>query len=133
MEECMFVGLHRYLEQKNDDYEPMYPPGFEPPADPTCNSENKDASPYEFEVIQEASPSNFGVPIQGAENVEEEALNEDDLVETQVSWGLGKELGLKVGNEKAMIHALSKVREMQDFVLPRKRGRPRKKKGTDKA
>ena len=53
---------------------------------------------------------------------------EDDLVETQITWDVGKLLGLHVNNEKAMLAALAKVDDCQDFVLPRRRGRPRKKK-----
>ena len=73
------------------------------------------------EKVPQTPLIDFSVSIQGAENEEEEALNEDDLVEAQVTWGLGKELELKVGDEKTIIAALSKVREVQDFVLPRKR------------
>ena len=36
-------------------------------------------------------------------------------------------LGLKASNEKAVRAAISKVHEVQDFVILRKRGRPRKK------
>ena len=53
---------------------------------------------------------------------------EEDLVEARISWDVGKFLGLKVKNDKAMIDALAKVKECQDFVMPRKRGRPRKNK-----
>ena len=53
---------------------------------------------------------------------------EEDLVEAQITWDLGKTLGLQVENEKAVVTALAKIRDCQDFVLPRKRGRPRKKK-----
>ena len=73
------------------------------------------------EKVPQTPLIDFSVSIQGAENEEEEALNEHDLVEAQVTWGLGKELELKVGDEKTIIAALSKVREVQDFVLPRKR------------
>ena len=54
--------------------------------------------------------------------------NEKDLVEAQVSWDLGKDLGLQVSDEKAMVAALSEIPEVQDFVLLRRRGRPKKKK-----
>ena len=33
---------------------------------------------------------------------------------------------LKVSHEKAMVVALARVHECQDFVLPRRRGHPRK-------
>ena len=56
-------------------------------------------------------------------------LFEEDLVEAQNSWIVGKALGFKVSNEKAMIDALSKVKECQDFSLPRRRGYPRKNRG----
>ena len=59
---------------------------------------------------------------------EDVILDEEDLVEARVSWDVGKVLGLKVSNDKAMIDTLAKVKECQDFVLPRKRGRPRKNK-----
>ena len=51
---------------------------------------------------------------------------EEDLVEARISWDIGKSLGCKVSNEKAMICALAKVLDIQ--VLPRKRGRSRKNK-----
>ena len=51
---------------------------------------------------------------------------EEDLVEAQITWDLGKIMGLQESNENTMIDALSKVQEVQDFVLPRRRGRPRK-------
>ena len=59
---------------------------------------------------------------------EDVILDEEDLVEAWVSWKVGKVLELKISNDKAMIDALAKVKECQDFVLPRKRGRPRKNK-----
>ena len=57
---------------------------------------------------------------------------EDELVEAKVTWDIGKMLGCQVNNEEAMIKALAKVHDCQDFVLPRKRGRPRKNKGKSK-
>ena len=45
--------------------------------------------------------------------------SEEDLVETRITWDLGKALGFKVCNKKDMISALSKVSECQDFVLPK--------------
>ena len=54
---------------------------------------------------------------------------DEEFVEAQNSWNIGKALGLKVGNEVAMIEALSKVKECQDFSLQRRRGRPKKNKG----
>ena len=57
---------------------------------------------------------------------------EEDLVEARISWDIGKTLGCKVSDEKAMICALAKVSDCQDFVLPRKRGRPRKRRGRSK-
>ena len=54
---------------------------------------------------------------------------EKDLVEAQNSWNIGKALGLKVSNENAIIEAISKVRECQDFSLPMRRGRRKKNKG----
>ena len=53
-------------------------------------------------------------------------------MEAQITWDLGKMLGLQASNEKAVIDALSKVHEIQDFVLPRKRGRLRKKTNVSK-
>ena len=57
---------------------------------------------------------------------------EEDLVGARISWDIGKTLGLKVSNENAMFDALAKVQECQDFVMPRKRGRPRKNKDSTK-
>ena len=57
---------------------------------------------------------------------------EEELVEAQKSWNIGKDLGLKVSNEVAMVDALAKIKECQDFSLPRKRGRQRKKKDIPK-
>ena len=54
--------------------------------------------------------------------------SEEDLVEARIAWEVGKTLGCKVSNEEAMIRALANIPEHQDFVLPRKRGRPRKNK-----
>ena len=66
-------------------------------------------------------------------DVEEEVMpNEEDLVDAQVSWDVGKALGLHVSNERTMFEALSKVYEVQDFVLPRKKDRPIKNKGRSK-
>ena len=50
--------------------------------------------------------------------------DEVDLVDAQISWDIGKILGLQVSNEKAMIAALAKVQECQDFILLRKRDAP---------
>ena len=41
-------------------------------------------------------------------------------------------LGLTVNNESTTLVALSKLHEVQDFTLPRKRGRPKKKTGGSK-
>ena len=65
----------------------------------------------------------------GVDVEEEVMLNEEDLVDAKVTWDVGKALGLQVSNERAMFEALSKVHEVQNFVLPRTRGRPRKNKG----
>ena len=54
--------------------------------------------------------------------------NEEDLVEAKIAWEVGKTLEYEVSNKEAMICALAKLPENQDFVLPRKRGRPRKNK-----
>lgn len=37
------------------------------------------------------------------------SASEEDLVEMQVTWDLGKALELKISNEKAMIDALAKI------------------------
>ena len=52
---------------------------------------------------------------------------EENLIEAQITWDIGKTLGCKVSNEMAMINALARVPEGQDFVIPRKRGCPKKK------
>ena len=55
----------------------------------------------------------------------------EELMEAKNSWNIGKALGFKVSNDLAMIEALSKVKECQDFSLHRKRRRQRKhKRGT---
>ena len=54
--------------------------------------------------------------------------NDENLVEARVTWDLGKTLGLKGSNEKSIIDALAKIQECQDYILPKKRGRPRKVK-----
>ena len=53
-------------------------------------------------------------------------------MEVKISWDVGKTLELQVSNEGAMIAALAKVQEIQDFTLLRKRGRPRKNKSKSK-
>ena len=55
--------------------------------------------------------------------------DEDDLVEAQITWDLGREFGFRVNDEKAMIEALSKVKVVQDYSVTRKRGRPKKQRG----
>ena len=40
---------------------------------------------------------------------------EENLIDARFSWDLGKVLELKVSNEMAMIEALAKVLECQDF------------------
>ena len=57
---------------------------------------------------------------------------DEEVMETKISWDVGKTLGLPVSNEGAMIAALAKVQEIQDFTLLRKRGRPRKNKSKSK-
>ena len=57
---------------------------------------------------------------------------EDELVEAKVIWDIGKTLGCQVNNEEVMSKALATVHDCQDFVLPRKRGRPKKNKGKSK-
>ena len=54
---------------------------------------------------------------------------EEDLVEAQISWDIGKALEFKVSNENAMIDALFKVKNCQHFSLLRRKGCPRKNKG----
>ena len=43
-------------------------------------------------------------------------------MEAQVTWDLGKTLGFHVCDERSMFVTLSKVREVLDFVLPKRRG-----------
>lgn len=54
---------------------------------------------------------------------------EENLVEAKITWDMGKTMGFKVSNEMAIVEALTRIPECQDFVIPRKRGRPMKKKG----
>ena len=58
--------------------------------------------------------------------------DEDDLVEAQITWDIGKELGLQVSNDRAMLKALSKVQQLQDFSVKRRRGRSKKQKDRSK-
>ena len=57
---------------------------------------------------------------------------DEELVEAQNTWDVGKVLGFKVSNELAMVEALSKVSECQDFSLPTRRRHPRRYKGSSK-
>ena len=57
---------------------------------------------------------------------------EEDLVEAQITWEIRKVLGCTVSNEKAVIEALTKIPECQDFIMPRKRGQLKKNKGQSK-
>ena len=54
---------------------------------------------------------------------------EEETVEAQKTWIMGKVMGFKMSNELVMIKALFKIKECQDFSLSRKRGCPSKKKG----
>ena len=47
-------------------------------------------------------------------------------MEAQNMWNIAKAMGLSVSNELEVIDYLSKIKECQDFTLPRKRGRNRK-------
>ena len=67
------------------------------------------------------------------DEIEDDVQDEENLVEAQVSWDLGKALRLSSSNEKSIIDALTKIQERQDFVLPRKRGRPIKVKGRNRS
>ena len=53
----------------------------------------------------------------------------EDLVEAQITWDMGKELGFQVFYERAMLEALSKVKEVQDFSVAKKSGQPKKQRG----
>ena len=66
------------------------------------------------------------------DDIETEVLWEERLVEARVSWDLAKTLGLSVSNEKAMVAAIAKVQDCQDFILPRRRGHPRKAKNRNR-
>ena len=54
---------------------------------------------------------------------------EEDLEDEQYTWNIGKALGLKCNNERAMLEGLAKVKECKDFSLPRRRRRQKKSKG----
>ena len=54
---------------------------------------------------------------------------EEELMEAQNTWNIGATLGVTTSNEIAMLDALSKIRECQDFSLPKRRRRTRKNKG----
>ena len=53
---------------------------------------------------------------------------EEELVDAQNAWNISKALRLKTSNELAAVEAISKIKECQDFTLPRKKGSHRKKK-----
>ena len=55
------------------------------------------------------------------DDLESVVLCEEDLLEARITWDIGKILGCKVSNEKAIIYALAKLPEYQDC--------PTKKKG----
>ena len=67
-----------------------------------------------------------------SEDIEAMIPWEESLVEAKVTWDIGKKLGLKARNELAVIEALARGPECLDVVIPRKRGRPKKKKGIPK-
>ena len=130
---------------------PSCPPGFEfgfKPIGSSIQSQQKVNIPgVEFETEQVTGRSECSTSISNEiiqtpiydsnqavrRNYDEDVIPiEEELVEAQITWDLGKMLGLQASNEKAVIDALSKVHEIQDFVLPRKRGRPRKKTNCSK-
>ena len=53
-------------------------------------------------------------------------------MEAKITWDICKSFEFKVSNELAMIEAIAKVKDCQDFSLPKKRGRPKKNKGCSK-
>ena len=98
-------------------------------------NQERDSSPYSTSSSVDKVPQ---TPCFESESplhkdvVENVVAYEEDLVETQITWDVGKTLGLRVSDDRAMVAALAKVQELQDFVLPRRRGRPRKNKGKSK-
>ena len=78
------------------------------------------------------TPTLESLSVMQRDDNEVEVSCEEDLVEAQVSWDIGTTLGLKVSNEKAMFAALAKVQGFQYFVIPRRRGHPRKNKDRTK-
>ena len=54
---------------------------------------------------------------------------EEELVEAQNTWNIGKTLGIKVSNEVVVVDYLSKIKKCQDFTFSQKRGCRRKNKG----
>ena len=103
----------KVLEERNED-------------DQSCGESHGSFSNSIDKVPQ--TPLLDSVSFLNRDNNEEVMPDGEDLVEARITWDVGKFLGLKVSNEEAMIDALSKVDECQDFVLPRKRGRPKKNK-----
>ena len=55
-------------------------------------------------------------------------LDEDALVEAQVTWELGKQVGLTGRNNEEIITVLSILDKNQGIGTAKKKGRPRKKK-----
>ena len=88
----------------------------------------QDSPPFSAEKVPETPMLESNTSVHSG-RIEIMLPFEEDLVEAQNMWNIGKTLGLKVNNERAMIEALSKIRECQDFSRPRRRGRPKKTKG----
>ena len=141
---------------ENSSSGPSCPPGFELPADgvgpsfsaqaqhgvlesPTCgkslelDSEVEQSSSYshvsESALIRTQTPPYESVPTFHSGAIEIVLPFEEELVEAQKAWNIGKALGLSTSNDLCAIEAISKIKECQDFTLPRKRSRQRKKIG----
>ena len=96
-------------------------------SDSEQNSERSECS-NSFSIKKVPQTLIFEPNIVVQRNCDEDAIQiDEELVEAQITWDLGMMLGLRASNEEAVRAALSKVHEVQDFVIPRKRGRLRKK------
>ena len=85
-------------------------------------STSHDSSLEFVELVSQSPLSVTNQVIQGGE-IEIVLPFGEELVEAQHTWNIAKAMGLKVSNELEVIDYLSKIKEHQDFTLPRKRGR----------
>ena len=89
------------------------------------SNEDKSSHTYSEEVVPQTPVFESGVFSQ--DGVIEIVLPiEENLMEAQITRDVGACLGITTSNEGAVLLALSKIRECQDFALPKRRRRSRK-------